>query len=190
MKQIRTADVTMKQISEDFRLSFKEKIEFSKLLDKLGVDVIELEGIKNPRIDSLLIKSIAAAVSGSIIAVPVELNNEENIESTWCAIKQAKSPRLQVSAPTSSVQIEYLYHKKPDALLEAVRTTIEECISLCPDVEFIACDATRGDAAFLTELLSVAIDAGAKTVTLCDTAGTMFPEEIAEFINKNLGREI
>ena len=49
MKQIRTADVTMKQISEDFRLSFKEKIEFSKLLDKLGVDVIELEGIKNPR---------------------------------------------------------------------------------------------------------------------------------------------
>ena len=51
MKQIRISDATMKQISEDLILSFKEKIELSKLLDKLGVDVIELEGIRNPRID-------------------------------------------------------------------------------------------------------------------------------------------
>ena len=40
MKQIKISDATMKQISESFCLSFKEKIEFSKLLDKLGVDVI------------------------------------------------------------------------------------------------------------------------------------------------------
>ena len=43
MKQIKISDATMKQISDSFRLSFKEKIEFSKMLDKLGVDVIELE---------------------------------------------------------------------------------------------------------------------------------------------------
>ena len=43
MKQIKISDATMKQISEGFCLSFKEKIELSKLLDKLGVDVIELE---------------------------------------------------------------------------------------------------------------------------------------------------
>ena len=81
MKQIRTCDVTMKQAYEDFRLSFKEKIELSKLLDKLGVDVIELEGISNVRIDSLRIKSIAATVSESAIAVPVQLN-DESIENT------------------------------------------------------------------------------------------------------------
>jgi 2-isopropylmalate synthase len=112
MKQIKISDATMKQISEDFRLSFKEKIEFSKLLDKLGVDVIELEGISNPRIDSLRIKSVAAAISESIIAVPVELN-EKSIEDTWCALKEARHPRLQVSVPTSAVQIEYILHKKP-----------------------------------------------------------------------------
>jgi len=183
MKQIRISDTTMKQASQKIRLSFKEKIELAKLLDKLGVDFIELDEIRDGRIDCLQIKSIAAAVCDSGIAVPVGLN-KESIGKTWGALQTAKHPRLQVTAPASAVQIEYLYHKKPDALLEAVRTTIEECISLCPDVEFIACDATRGDAAFLTELLSVAIDAGAKTVTLCDTAGTMFPEEIAEFIKR------
>jgi translation initiation factor IF-1 len=34
----------MKQSGKDFSLSFKEKLEMPKLLDKLSVDVIELEG--------------------------------------------------------------------------------------------------------------------------------------------------
>ena len=181
MKQIRISDATMKQISEDFRLSFKEKIEFSKLLDKLGADVIELEGIANPRIDSLRIKSIAAAVSDSAIAVPVELN-ADSISETWAALKLAKHPRLQVEASTSSVQIEYLYHKKADAMIEAIRSTVAGCAALCPDVEFVALDATRSEQPFLTLAIKTAIEAGATTVTLCDTAGTMFPSELAEFI--------
>ena len=88
MKQIKVSDATMKQISESFCLSFKEKIEFSKLLDKLGVDVIELEGIDNLRTDSLRIKSIAATVCESIVAVPVDMN-DESIDATWAALKQA-----------------------------------------------------------------------------------------------------
>ena len=71
MANIRISDMTMKQVAEGFSLSFKEKIELSKLLDKLGVSVIELEGVTNPRVDSLRIKSIAAAVNNSTVAVPV-----------------------------------------------------------------------------------------------------------------------
>jgi len=188
MKQIKISDATMKQISEDFRLSFKEKIELSKLLDKLGADVIELEGISNPRIDSLRIKSVAAAVSDSAIAVPVELS-DDGIDAVWCALKDAKHPRLQVSVPTSAVQIEYLLRKKPDAMIEAVRAAVAKCASLCPDVEFIAEDATRSEESFLTLVLKTAIEAGAATVTLCDTAGTMLPAEITDFVElqyKNL----
>ena len=116
MKQILISDATMKQTFEELRLTFKEKIELSKLLDKLGVDLIELDAIKNPRIDALLIKSIVAAVNNSRVAVPVELLNEENLTRTWAALKDAKNPRLQVCAPTSPVQIEYLSHKKSDAV--------------------------------------------------------------------------
>ncbi|MBQ9116817.1 MAG: hypothetical protein IJY04_07310 [Clostridia bacterium] len=182
MKQIRISDATMKQISEDFRLSFKEKIEFAKLLDKLGVDIIELEGISNPRIDSLRIKSVAAAICDSAIAVPVELN-DESIEITWAALKSAKRPRLQVSAPTSAVQIEYLYRKKPDGMLDAIKAAVSKCASLCSDVEFIANDATRSEQAYLTSALKTAIDAGATTVTVCDTASSMLPAEFADFIS-------
>ncbi|MBO7761959.1 MAG: hypothetical protein J6T24_04105 [Clostridia bacterium] len=181
MKQIRISDATMKQTAEGFRLSFKEKIELAKLLDKLGVDLIELEGIENARIDPLQIKSISTAVSDSIVAVPVHLD-AESVERTWAALRLAKKARLQVPAAVSPVQIEYLSHKKPDAMLAAIRETVAACRALCPDVEFIANDATRSEQAFLTEAIRTAIEAGATTVTLCDTAGTMLPTELADFV--------
>ena len=184
MRRILISDSTMKQPAETLRLSFKEKIELSKLLDKLGVDLIELEGIKNPRIDALQIKSIVAAVGDSHIAVPVELGSDESIEKTWAALKNAKNPRLQVAAATSPVQIEYLFHKKPDAMLDAIGKTVAACRALCPDVEFVADDATRSDGEYLTKAIQTAISAGATTVTLCDTAGAMLPSEFAEFIEK------
>ena len=119
MKMIRISDVTLKQADGVCSLSFKEKIEIAKLLDKVGVSVIELVGIRNHKIDSLQIKSIAAVVSGSTLAVPVELS-EESVETTWNALQLAKRPRLQVCAPTSSVQMEYFLHKKPESMLASL----------------------------------------------------------------------
>ena len=182
MKHVIISDATLKQNSEALRLTFKEKIELSKLLDKLGVDIIELDAIKNPRVDSLLIKSITSAISNSRIAVPVELGNEDNIEKTWASLKNAKAPRLQVSAATSPVQIEYLFHKKPEAMIKAISETVAACHALCSDVEFIAEDATRSECSFLKEAIESAIEAGAATVTICDTAGVMLPCEFADFI--------
>ena len=180
MNHIRLSDVTMKQVADGFHLSFKEKIELSKLLDKLNVDIIELEGVQNPRVDSLRIKSVCAAVSCTV-AVPVKLCRE-SIDATWNALKEAKKPRLQVCAPVSSVQMEYLFHKKPEAMKQAIAKTISDCKTLCADVEFVAEDATRANPEYLMAVLETAVQAGATTVTLCDTAGTMLPAEFAKFL--------
>ena len=183
MKQIRISDVTMKQQGPEISLSFREKIEMSKLLDKLGVDLIELEPITQPKIDSLRIKSVAGAVKNSIVAVPVALNTE-SVQLTWNALKVSKKARLQVCAPVSPVQMEYLHHKKPDAMVAAVKQTIADCLALCPDVEFVADDATRSDPAFLYEIVAAAIESGVKTVTVCDTAGAMLPNEFTQFLRE------
>ena len=181
MRQIRISDTTMKQTGKNFSLSFREKIELAKLLDNLGASVIELEGVGEARTDALRVKSVAAAVKNSVVAVPVALR-QENIESVWNALKEAKHPRLQVFAPVSSVQMEYVYHKKPEAMLEDIRRSVSACKTLCADVEFIADDATRSDAAFLHSVITAALEAGAATVTVCDSAGTMLPEEFSRFI--------
>ena len=182
MDQIRISDVTMKQTGKEFTLSFKEKLEIPKLLDRLNVDVIELEGITQPKIDALRIKSVASTVKNSIVAVPVALSTE-SVDATWNALKEAKRPRLQVVASTSPVQMEYLFHKKPDAMLKAVEETVAACSAKTSDVEFIADDATRSDSAFLYKVIKTAIDAGAKTITVCDATGSILPDEMSAFID-------
>lgn len=181
MEKIRISDVTMKQTGKDFTLSFKEKLEIPKLLDKLGVSVIELEPIVQPKIDALRIKSVASTVKNSIIAVPVQLN-QESIDATWNALKEARHPRLQVCASISTVQMEYLFKKKPEAMLRAIEETVAACCEKTGDVEFVAEDATRSDRAFLYRAIGAAIGAGARTVTLCDATGTILPDELGEFL--------
>lgn len=182
MNQIRISDITLKQAGKELSLSFKEKIEIPKLLDKLDVTVIELEGISQPKVDALRIKSIASTVQNSSIAVPVSLN-KESVAATWNALKEAKSPRLQVFASVSPVQMEYLFHKKPDAMLKTIEEIVAACCEKTSDVEFIADDATRSDAAFLYQAIKTAIAAGAKTVTVCDATGAMLPDELGAFLD-------
>ena len=182
MRKIHISDVTMKQ-AEGTVLSFREKIELAKILDKLGADCIECAPIEKKKIDSLLIKSIASAVTGAAVAVPVALS-AEGVEEVWAALKDARHPRLQVSAPTSSVQMEYFYHKKPPAMLQTIKDVVACASAKCGEVEFVAEDACRADAAFLRDAITAAIDCGASVVTVCDAAGAMLPGEIAGFISR------
>ena len=177
MRNIKICDMTMEKSGK--KLSFREKIELCKQLDTLGASVICLEGLGESRTDALRIKSIAAAVKTATVAVPVRFTN---IDDVWNALCLAKAPRLQVCAPVSSVQMEYLFHKKADGMKAAICDAVAKCKSLCEDVEFVAEDATRAESAFLQEVLDSAIQAGATTVTLCDTAGQMLPEEFGAFV--------
>lgn len=185
MSIVRINDASMRQITKSGanKLSFKNKLELAKLLDRLGISVIELDAINEVKADSLLIKSIATSVKNSVISVPVELN-KESVDVTWNALGSANKARLVVEAPVSTVQMEYLYHKKPAAVIEAVKEIVTYCRAYTEDVEFVANDATRSDESFLYEIVKVAIKAGAQTVTICDAAGSMLPDEFAEFLEE------
>ncbi len=183
MREVRISDVTMKQSgnTREISLTFKEKLEMAKLLDRLGVAVIEAEGIEQQKIDSLRIKSIASSVKNSVLAVPVKLS-QESVSLIWKALKEARMPRLQVPAAVSPVQMEYIHHLKGPAMLTAIEDTVSACKILTADVEFIADDATRSDPEFLYQAVRTAIAAGAGTITVCDAAGTMLPEEFTSFL--------
>ena len=183
MREIRISDVTMRRAAgqKELTLSFKEKLEMAKLLDHLGVSTIEVEGVSSPKADSLRIKSLASLVHTSALAVPVEMD-VENIDLVWNALKEAVHPRLIVKAAVSPARMEYVYRKKADAMLEDIAMAISECRKRADEVDFIANDATRADGAYLRKVIDRAIEAGATTITVCDAAGTMLPDEFAEFI--------
>ena len=183
MRDIRVSDITMREAaaSKALSLSFKEKLEIVKILDRIGVGSIEVEGIESSKVDSLRIKSIASLVKNSTLAVPVKMD-DESIEAVWSAAKGAKSVRLQVEAAVSPSCMEYIQRSKADALIADVAAAVAKCAELTDDVEFVAIDATRTDVAYLAKIIDAVVKAGAKTVTVCDAAGSMLPEEFAQFI--------
>ena len=176
MKKLIISDMTLNQAQGVYDLSFKEKIEIAKLLDKLKVSVVELGAVSGSKVDSVLVRTICSCVKNSTVSLPVELS-EDGAAKAYELIKNAKNPRLSVNVPMSTVQMEYICHKKPDKLIELVETVVTNAKSLCADVEFVATDATRSETDFLVKALETAVKAGATTVTLCDTAGETTTEE-------------
>lgn len=184
MEKLSIADITLKQASKktDYTLSFREKIEIAKLLDKANVSVIELPAIVKEKTDVLLIKSIASCVKNSVISVAVNLE-EQDVERVADALIGALKPRIQIVVPTSTVQMEYICKKKPPMVIEMIKELVAKAKNLCADVEFVADDATRSEPDFLYSAVAAAIEAGATTITLCDAAETMLADEIATFVD-------
>ena len=182
MKTIKMLDMTLRASDalRESALTFKEKLEIARGLDKLKVDAIELAPIAGGKADQLANKTIAATVSTTLSAA-AELASD-SVDATWESIKSARHPQLNLLAPVSPVQMEYACHKKAPAMLEAIGTQVARCRFHCENVEFTAVDATRAEPAFLYSAIAKALEAGANRVTLCDTSGIMLPDEFGDFV--------
>jgi len=185
MKTIRLADMTLytAAVGSGFTLSFKEKLEIARELDKLGTDVIETAPILDGKTDALLVRTVASIIRSSTLSCPVG-QSIEGVEQAWNAVSGAKKPRLLVKLPVSAVQMEYGCGKKPAAMLQLISELVSAAKAHTDAVEFAAEDATRAEADFLCKAVEAAIAAGADTVTLCDSAGDMLPNEFAALIEK------
>ena len=188
MKKINVSDITLKKLSEDRAVSllFREKSAIASCADRLGADCIELPAVKNVREDSIIYKTIAKNIQKATLAIPVGFSADE-VERAWECIKEAKSPRLQVELPISTIQMEYTYHVKQSKMLEKIGELVAAAKALSADVEFSALDATRADEDFLIASVKEAEAKGASIITVCDNAGTSTPAQIAEMVAKVCG---
>ena len=185
MKKIYIADMTLGNASKQLpsRLSFKEKLEIARNLDKLGVDVMELCAIEDAKTDSLLIRTISSFVKNSTVSIAAGMT-EDSVAEAWNAVAQAAKPRLTVTIPVSPALMEYSCHAKPSAMLELTAKLVAKCASLCGDVELRAADATRAESDFLKSVIETAIKSGATVVTVCDNEGISLPAETDAFIKR------
>ena len=184
MKAVKIADITLREseLVHSAKLSFKEKLETAKLLEKLQVDIIESGPVSDSPADAAFTRTLASTLEYCTLSIPVTLD-KAGIDLTWAALSKAKKPRLNLMIPTSTVGLEYRHQMKADKVLPLVGEIISYCVSLCPDVEFTAEDAVRSEPTFLSKILKEAIIAGAKTITLCDSVGELLPEELSLFLS-------
>ena len=178
MKKVQLIDMTLRQGNRE--LSFKEKLEIARSLDRLKADALEVPPISGSKADQLANRTIASMVSCRISAA-VDIS-AGNIQETWESIRGAKTPSLNLLVPVSTVLMEYSCHKKASAMLETVDKLVREARFYSERVEFTALDATRAEPDFLRSVITAALGAGASAVTLCDTAGVMLADEFGAFV--------
>ena len=178
MKQIKIADATLCRENNNF--SFKEKIEIARQLENLNVDVIEFPEIANTRVDILLIKTISSFVKNSVISVAAGVG-KDSVENAITALGNAKFPQIRIELPVSPVGMEYICHKKPDKILAHIEESVKKAKEIIKNVEFCAIDATRAEEEFLQTAIITAINAGATSVSVCDSAANMLPDDFANF---------
>lgn len=182
MKQIKIADTTLCRENKVF--SFKEKVEIVRQLERLSVDFIEISEIENAKTDVLFIKTVASMIKKSTLSV-VAGSSKESIENALVALSNAKNKRICIKLPVSPVGMEYICHKKGDKMLVWIEEAVKMAKQSCQDVEFCALDATRAEADFLKTAIETAVNSGATSITICDSAAEMLPDDFAAFV-KNI----
>ena len=182
MKKLQVIDMTLRQTANtgSREMTFKDKLEIARILDRLKVDAIELAPITGSKAEQLTNRTVASMVSARVSAA-VEVS-AGNIEETWDSIRNAKEPSLNLLVPVSTVLMEYTCHKKAPAMLSEAAEMVGRARFHCEHVEISLVDATRAEKDFLCEMIRSAIKAGADRVTVCDTAGVMLPDEFGAFI--------
>lgn len=178
MKNIKITDMTLCRNSA---LSFKERIEVARLLERLNVDSIELPKIDNVKSDTLLIRTIASFVKNATLSVCCGFTTE-GVELASNALSTCKKGEIRVELPLSPVGMEYTCHKKAPKMLELIKELVTTAKEKCQSVQFCAVDATRAEEEFLIEAINTAIECGATKVTVCDSTGEMLPDEFAKFV--------
>ncbi|MVO08544.1 2-isopropylmalate synthase [Flavobacterium sp. TP390] len=158
------------------KLNKEQKIIIAKRLDELGVDVIEAGfPISSPG-DFEAVEAIAKIVKNATVC-GLTRAVEKDIEVAAQALKYAKKPRIHTGIGTSDSHIKYKFNASKDEIIERAVKAVSFAKKFVDDVEFYAEDAGRTDNAFLAQVCSEVVAAGATVLNIPDTTGYCLPEE-------------
>ena len=170
-------DSTLREGEQTPYVSFtlKEKLEIARLLDQVGVEMIEAG-------DPCVSPGIAAAVE-KIAGLGLKAEIVAHSMATKKGIDKAKAcgaNRVAIFYATSKIHLDAKLHKTPDEATQIIREHIAYAHSLGLKVRYTPEDATRTDFDFLVRVCNAAIQAGADRISFADTLGIMQPHVMYE----------
>src|SRR5918997_951342 len=176
-KRVIIFDTTLRdgEQSPGISLNVPEKLEIAQQLARLGVDVIEAGfPIASPG-DFEAVQAIAREVTGPVIA-GLARAQAPDIERAAAAVRDAERPRIHTFISTSDIHIEHQLQSTRADVKEGTRAAVAHARSFVEDVEFSPMDATRADVEFTAEVLQIALDEGATTITGPYTGASAAPQ--------------
>ncbi|MEA3546386.1 MAG: pyruvate carboxyltransferase [Thermodesulfobacteriota bacterium] len=161
--------------------SLDEKISIAVLLDRIGIEEIEL-GV--------------ATVSDPDLSLLMRACREKRITSRlalWCRCVDADIRHaaqldpdvISLSIPASDLHITQKFGRSRSWVLETLARSIQTSLELGVKIVSVGLeDGTRADRAFLNELVRTAARSGAARVRLADTVGIAGPAMISSLVGR------
>ncbi len=178
MEKIYVFDTTLRDGEQvpGCQLNTIEKIEVAKMLELLGVDVIEAGfPISSPGDFNSVVEISKAVTWPTICALTRAV--EKDIEVAAESLKYAKRKRIHTGIGTSDSHIKYKFNSNREEIIERAVKAVKYARNFVDDVEFYAEDAGRTDNEYLARVVQAVVNAGATVVNIPDTTGYCFPHQ-------------
>jgi 2-isopropylmalate synthase len=157
-------------------LNIEEKLEIARLLEQMGVDVIQAGfPISSPR-EFEIVQSLAEQSRESVICALARAR-QEDIDVALAALKGAARPRIQVGLGVSDSYVVGKLKTTHEKALEMGVEAVRYARRYVDDVQYYASDACRADLDYLYRVLEAVIAAGAVTINIADAIGFFLPSE-------------
>jgi homocitrate synthase len=147
-----------------------EKIEIARLLDKIGVEMIEAgDPCVSPNVSTAIQKIAALPLNAEVVAH--SMATRYGIDSA----KAVGADRVAIFYATSSIHLESKLKKSPTEALQIIREAVGYATSLGLKVRYTPEDASRTEFEYLVQVCNAAIEAGADRISFADTVGIFQP---------------
>lgn len=159
-------------------MNLEEKIKIARILDEMGVDVIEAGFPIASRGDFEAVEAISKEMKFAAVAGLCRATRKD-IEVAAEAIRAAKRQRIHTFISTSPLHMKHKLQMEPDRVLEVIAESVSFARQFTDDVEWSAEDGSRTEDDFLCRAVETAIKAGARTINIPDTVGYAMPDDYA-----------
>ena len=165
-------DTTLREGEQTPYVNFAvdEKIEIARLLDQIGVDMIEAgDPSVSPNVAKAIERIASLGLQAEIVAHSI---------ASRAGIDRAKAcgaDRVAIFYATSQIHLDVKLHKTHEEALAIICEHVAYARSLGLKVRYTPEDATRTDFDFLVKVCNTAIEAGADRISFADTLGIMQP---------------
>lgn len=170
-------DTTLREGEQTPHVNFTvdEKIEIAKMLDRVGVDMIEAgDPSVSPNVARAIERIASLDLRAEIVAHSIAAR--PSIDRA----KACGADRVAIFYATSKIHLDAKLHKTQEQALDIIREHVCYAKSLGLNVRYTPEDATRTDFEFLVQVCNAAIASGADRISFADTLGIMQPHVMYE----------
>src|ERR1700684_3687535 len=158
--------------------SIPEKIEILHLMESLGINSLDL-GL--PGAGARAVEHVTA-LAREIVSQKMKIRancaarkNENDIRPIAEIVQKTGLPIEAATFIGSSPIRRFTENWSDDFLLQTTEKAVKYAVSLGLNVMYVTEDTTRCDPAMIKRLYSAAINCGARSIVICDTAGHATP---------------